>query len=326
MASIPQAVIWYVSRNLMPMQSRTPHRSLVSVCIVTWNCRGLILECLDSLFGQPQGAQFEVIVVDNASTDGTPEAVAESFPQAQLIRNTVNRGFAAANNQALRQARGEYLFLLNPDTVLPPEALGNLVAVAEAYPQAGAIGPRLLNPDGSLQYSCRRWPSVKAALFRNTLFGRLFPGEPWTKEYLMADWPHDEVREVDWISGAAMFLRRQAVEQVGLLDEAFFWGSEDVDYCRRLWRAGWKVIYSPHPAIVHRIGGSTDQAVVRTILRRHASWYRLYAKHFGRNPLRRWVVWSLIWCRALALTASWVARYLWAVARKTLGGAKGVQG
>lgn len=304
------------------MESQTPQPRLVSVCIVTWNCRSLVVECLESFFFQPQGTQFEVIVVDNASTDGTPEAVAEAFPQVKLIRNVENRGFAAANNQALREAHGDYLFLLNPDTVLPPDALGELVRVADAFPQAGAIGPRLLNPDGSLQYSCRRWPSVKAALFRNTLFGRLFPGEPWTKEYLMMDWAHDEVREVDWISGAAMFLRRQAVEQVGLLDEAFFWGSEDVDYCRRLRQAGWKVLYSPQPAIIHRIGGSTDQVVVRTIIRRHASWYRLYAKHFGHNPVRRWVVWALIWCRALALTISWVARYLWAVARKTLGAAK----
>jgi len=301
------------------MEPGTPQPRLVSVCVVTWNCRALVLECLGSLFGQPQGADFEVIVVDNASTDGTAEAITKAFEQVKLIANADNRGFAAANNQAMREARGEYLFLLNPDTILPAGALGELVRVAESFPQAGAIGPRLLNPDGSLQYSCRRWPSVKAAFFRNTLFGRLFPREHWTKDYLMADWPHDQVREVDWVSGAAMFLRRRAVEQVGLLDEAFFWGSEDVDYCRRLWLAGWKVIYSPEPAIVHRIGGSTDQAVVRTILRRHASWYRLYAKHFGRNPLRRWVVWVLIWCRALALTMSWVARYSWAVVRKALG-------
>lgn len=296
------------------------NRPAVSICIVTWNCRELVLECLRSLRSgsDPEQVPYEVIVVDNASTDGCPEAIRAEFPEVRIIANSENRGFAAANNQAILAARGKWLFLLNPDTVLPEAAIPQLVQMAEKYPDAGAIGPRLINPDGSLQYSCRRFPRPWAALFRNTLLSRIAPNDRWTREYLMLDWDHEDVREVDWVSGAAMLLRREAVEQVGLLDEGFFWGSEDVDYCKRLWDAGWKVIYTPRPAIVHRIGGSTDKAVVQTIFRRHASWRRLYSKHFSRGLLDRLVMGVLIWARALLLAGSWVARWAWVRIRNQL--------
>ncbi|MBC7289090.1 MAG: glycosyltransferase family 2 protein [Armatimonadetes bacterium] len=284
----------------------------LSVCIVTWNCREYVLECLRSISAEAEELAAEIIVVDNASTDSTPDAVAAQFPNVRLIVNPTNRGFAAANNQAIAVARGEFVLLLNPDTVAPPGALRELLQIARAHPEAGAIGPRLLNPDGSLQPSCRRFPSPWAAIFRNTLFGRLFPSNRWTREYLMQDWPHDQVREVDWVSGAAMLVRRQALAQVGLLDEAFFWGSEDVDYCKRLWDAGWKVLYTPTPAIVHRIGGSTDRAVLRTIWRRHASWHRLYCKHFAASRLACAAMGLLIWGRAALLALSWLIRWTWA--------------
>jgi hypothetical protein len=289
----------------------TPQTPPLTVCIVTWNCRDLALDCLHALLDEPQGADFDVVVVDNASDDGTAEAVRQRFPLVRLIANPSNRGFAAANNQGLLDGCSEFVFLLNPDALVPAGGLGELVRVAADNPDAGAVGPKLVNPDGSLQYSCRRFPRPWAALFRATVFGKLVANDPWTREYLMVDWPHDEVREVDWISGAAMLLRRRAIEEVGLLDERFFWGSEDVDYCKRLWDAGWKVMYTPRPAIIHRIGGSTDRAVVRTIYRRHASWYRLYSKHFSRGVLGRFLLGALIWLRALGLIASWLARYGW---------------
>ena len=290
-----------------------PEKGLpLSICIVTWNCRDLVLDCLRSIYEQAQEIGAEIIVVDNASSDGTVEAIAQHFPNVRIIANRVNRGFAAANNQAIAVARGELIFLLNPDTVVPPGALSKLIEVARGNPEAGGIGPRLLNPDGSLQPSCRRFPNPWAAIFRNTLLGRLFPSNRWTREYLMEEWPHDQVREVDWVSGAAMLIRRAAIEQIGALDEGYFWGSEDVDFCKRLWDAGWKVIYTPEPAIVHRIGGSTDQAVLRTIWRRHASWRRLYCKHFARSAVGCALMSALIWLRAGLLILSWSVRWLWA--------------
>jgi len=271
----------------------------------------LVLDCLASLQGGNDSVSYETIVVDNASGDGTVEAIRARFPAVTVVARDTNVGFAAGNNEAMRLARGECMFLLNPDTVLPEGALVELLEVADANPRAGAIGPKLLNPDGSLQYSCRRFPRPWAALFRNTLFGRLFPREHWTRDYVMADWDHDELRDVDWVSGAAVLLRRAAVAEVGGLDEGYFWGSEDVDYCRRLAKAGWRVLYTPRPAIVHVIGGSTDRAVLATIRRRHASWYRLYVKHFSRTPVDRAALWVLIWLRAGLLAASWLGRTLW---------------
>ncbi|MGD9519949.1 MAG: glycosyltransferase family 2 protein [Armatimonadota bacterium] len=294
------------------MAARGTGAPRLSVCIVTWNCRDLVLNCLRTLSEGRNEVSYEVLLVDNASRDGTVQAVRELHPEVTVVSNEANVGFAAANNQAIRLARGEYIFLLNPDTVLPERALDDLVRVADEHPRAGAVGPKLLNPDGTLQYSCRRFPKPWAALFRNTLFGRLFPHERWTREYLMADWDHNELREVDWVSGAALLLRREAVEQVGLLDERYFWGSEDVDYCRRLEKAGWQVLYTPTPAIVHIIGGSTDRAVLQTIQRRHASWYRLYSRHFSHCVLDRAVLWLLIWMRGTLLLASWVIQDLWA--------------
>jgi GT2 family glycosyltransferase len=282
----------------------------LTVCIVTWNVREDLLKCLASLQAAGDGVRVETIVVDNASSDGTAEAVREQFPHATLICNETNRGFAAANNQALAVARGEFLLLLNPDTVVPPGALVRLVESARQRPEAGIIGPKLLNPDGSLQHSCRRFPRPMAALFRHTVLGRLFPRNRWSADYVMADWAHNEAREVDWVSGAAMLIRRQLTEKVGLLDEGFYWGSEDVDYCYRAHQAGWKVLYVPEPAITHKIGASTNQVPIRTFLNFHRSLHRLYRKHFARNVFEAAVIDVGIAVRAALFIASWWARQI----------------
>ncbi len=277
----------------------------LSVCIVSWNVREDLLSCLRSLRGAEGDIRAEVIVVDNASTDGSVEAIRHRFPHVKLIRNNENRGFAAASNQGLAAAGGELLLLLNPDTVLPPGALVELHQAAAQDPGAGIIGPKLVNPDGSLQHSCRRFPTPMAALFRHTFLGRLFPRNRWSAEYVMADWDHTEPREVDWVSGACMLIRRNLYEAIGPLDEGFFWGSEDVDYCFRARRAGRQVLYTPRPAIVHRVGASTNRVPIRTLLRFHRSMHRLYCKHFARNWLEAAIIGAGIGARAVLLIASW---------------------
>jgi GT2 family glycosyltransferase len=278
----------------------------LSIIIVSWNVQADLRVCLDSLKANSD-TPHEVIVIDNASRDGTLEMLRTDFPAVHLIANANNRGFAAANNQGLAVATGEYLMLLNPDTIVPAGALATLLTFAREHPEAGAVGPRLLNSDGSLQHSCRRFPTVRAALFRHTLLGRLFPNAHWMREYLMCDWGHDEPREVDWVSGAALLINRRAFEQIGGLDESFYWGSEDVDYGFRLHRAGWKVLYTPQPAITHAIGRSTDQAIIATIIRTHRSMQRLYSKHLARNPITRALVTLGIWIRAgLMIVAVWI--------------------
>jgi GT2 family glycosyltransferase len=257
----------------------------ISLCIVSWNVRDDLTACLESVGAAARGCQAETIVVDNASSDGTVERLRECFPQLRLIVNADNRGFAAATNQAMAAARGDDLLLLNPDTVLPAGGLAELVACADAHPQAGIVAPRLANPDGSLQYSCRRFPSRSAALFRHTVLGRLFPNNRWSAEYTMAGWAHDALREVDWVSGACMLVRRALYARIGPLDEGFFWGSEDVDYCYRMHQAGYKVLYTPTPVIVHAIGASASQVPVRMIVHFHRGMHRLYRKHLSRNAL-----------------------------------------
>ena len=213
----------------------------LSVCIVSWNVRGDLQRCLESVREGAPGLECETFVVDNASEDGSAGMVAEQFPEVELVVNTENLGFAAANVQAMERARGRYVLLLNPDTLVPPGALMELVRRADAHPEAGVVGPKLVYGDGSLQYSCRRFPTVMAAVFRSTVLGSLLPLNRPTTCYLMSDWTHDEAREVDWVSGACMLIRREVIQQVQMLDTRFFWGSEDVDYCWPARKAGGKV-------------------------------------------------------------------------------------
>jgi GT2 family glycosyltransferase len=208
-------------------------------------------------------------------------------------------GFARGYNQAAAQARGRHLLLLNPDTVTRPGALRRLVEFLDAHPKAGAVGPRLLNSDGSLQYSCRRFPHPLAALFRNTPLGKLFPRNRYTRAYLMTDCDHSREAEVDWISGAAMAIRREAWEQVGGFDEGFFMYAEDMDWCRRARTAGWEIWYAPGAEIVHHIGRSSDQVPLKMVIQFHRSMARFYRKHYAPAwpaPLR-WVPGFGVWVR-----------------------------
>ena len=295
-----------------------PPQPDLSACIVSWNVAADLRTCLQSLGEQGHGVRVEVLVVDNASSDGTPAMVEAQFPTARLIANTTNRGFAAGTNQALAQGTGRYLLLLNPDTVCPPGALATLVGFADAHPRAGLVGPKLLNPDGTLQPSCRRFPTLGAAVFRHTMLGRLFPRARAAAAYVMSDFDHAGVREVDWVSGACLLVRREVYEQLGPLDEGFFWGSEDVDYCWRAHRAGWEVLYTPEPTITHAIGRSSSQAVARTIVRFHRSMYRLYAKHYARHPLQLPLIALGIGARCVLLLAARALAWLLAAAQGAL--------
>jgi len=272
---------------------------LLSICIVNWNTRDDLRQCLLSL---PCGAgelALEVFVVDNASTDGSAEMVSGEFPQVTLIRNADNRGFAHANNQALARCHGDYLLLLNSDTVTHQDALSALVAAMEAHPEVGISGAKLLNSDGSLQYSCRRFPTFIAGLLRNNPIGRLFPGNAQVQDYLMTEFDHAMPAKVDWVSGAALCIRRATMEQVGLLDEIYFMYCEDMDWCYRVRQAGWKVYYFPEAVITHHIGRSSDKAVSAMVRAHHRSMGIFYRKHYAPTTplLLRWAPPLGIWIR-----------------------------
>ncbi len=272
----------------------------IAVIVVNWNAREDLRRCLQSLAVEPQSqCSSEVWVVDNGSADGSAEMVRGKFPQARLIANPDNRGFSRANNQAIAASDSRFVFLLNSDATIHPGALDALVAFADAHPQAGVIGPQVRNPDGSLQFSCRRFPSLGAGFFRNTYLGRLFPRNRYARNYLMGDVDHTQPRPVDWVSGCAMLIRRDLIDANGALDERFFMYCEDVDICWRCWQSGREVWYAPDAVVTHAIGASSDKNAEPMIVEFHRSWYEFDRKqHPGFRPLRRTLVYAGLWARA----------------------------
>ena len=272
----------------------------IAVIIVNWNAREDLRRCLESLYAEPKPTvAYEVWVVDNASDDGSADMVAAEFPQVRLVVNADNAGFSKANNQAIAQTDSRYVFLLNSDAFLHPDALDRLVAYADAHPKAGIVGPRVLNPGGSLQFSCRRFPSLGAGFFRNTYLGRLFPHNKFSRDYLMVGFDHTHDSAVDWVSGCAMLIRRDLLEEIGALDERFYMYCEDVDLCQRAWEGGWEVVYAPEAVVTHAIGRSSDKNADRMIIEFHRSWYAYDRKRHPRaSLLRRAAVYSGLWLRA----------------------------
>ena len=274
----------------------------LSITICSWNTLEDLRACLQSLRDAKDEANFEVVVVDNASHDGSPDMVEKEFPEFRLLRQTVNLGFTGGHNLAIKERHGRDVALLNSDTAVHPGAIKSLVEFMAANPVYGIVGPKLLNPDGSLQFSCRRFPNPVAAAFRNTFLGRLFPNNKYTRDYLMTDLDRTNPTEVDWVSGAAMFIRKEVVDQIGVLDDSLFMYCEDVDLCKRAWLAKFKVVYYPQAVITHAIGTSTSQIANKMIVRFHRSMFRYYKKHTVKEstPLLRP---GLLIFAALALTA-----------------------
>ena len=258
----------------------------LSIVIVTYNAIDYVRHCLRSVFEHTQGLEFEVIVIDNASHDGTPDMVAAEFPQVRLLRQGQNAGFAAGVNRGVSESRGEAVTVLNPDTLLLDNALLTMYRHLKENPDIGLLGPRLLDEDGSVQLSCRRFPSFGTALFnRYSVLTRLLPRNRFSTSYLMSGWDHTQTREVDWLSGACWMVARRAFDQIGGLDERYFMYIEDVDFCQRAHRAGWKVVYFPQVSLVHHIGRSTDSLPNRTIVERHRSMWHYYKRYMRRSRL-----------------------------------------
>jgi GT2 family glycosyltransferase len=258
----------------------------LSITICSWNTQSDLRACLQSLREARDEARFEVIVVDNASRDGSPDMVEKEFPEFRLLRQTENLGFTGGHNLALKERSHRHAALLNSDTIVHPGAIKALVEHMAAHPEHGVVGPKLLNPDGSLQFSCRRFPNPVAAAFRSTWLGRLFPNHPSLRDYLMKDFTHDQTAEVDWLSGAAMFLRGELLDQIKGLDPTYFMYCEDEDLCWRAWEAGFKVVYLPEAVVTHAIGRSTDQVANKMIIRHHRSMFRFYTNRMlKRKPI-----------------------------------------
>ncbi|MBI2909954.1 MAG: glycosyltransferase family 2 protein [Chloroflexi bacterium] len=311
----------------------------VSVIIVNFNVHDLLGECLRSLFAS-EGVDFQVCVVDNCSADGSATMVKSEFPQVSLIERDVNGGYASANNIGLRWAGfGEdaccpereretvgpvghvgrvrpspsptpdprplapaYVLLLNPDTVLPPDGLRKMLDFMEARPEAGIAGPKLVRPDGSLDLACRRsFPSPEVSFYRMLGLSRRFPGSRRFARYNLTYLDPNQSCEVDSVVGAFMLVRREAIEQAGLLDESFFMYGEDLDWAFRIKEKGWKVVYCPEVTVVHHKGASSRQRSYRATVEFYRAMLIFYRKHYAKQTffLMGWLIVGAIYAKGM---------------------------
>jgi GT2 family glycosyltransferase len=254
----------------------------LSIIIVNWNASDLLERCLNSIFVTNSSICQEVIVVDNASSDGSQELLQVQYPQVKLVTNQENEGFARANNRGLRLAKGRYHLLLNSDAFVHPGTLENMVQFMDGNPEAGVAGCRLYYENGTLQPSCTGFPTLFTELWQVLWLDRLFPKSRIFGQYRMSYWNFDDVREVDSVMGAFMMLRPEAVVEVGLLDESYFMYSEEVDLCYRMKKAGWKVLFNPDASATHIWGGTSKRIPSRTsFLRLYQSRIMFFRKHYG---------------------------------------------
>jgi GT2 family glycosyltransferase len=259
--------------------------SNLSICIVSYQVRDLLRDCLHSIYESADSLSFEIIVVDNHSDDGTRDMLTSEFPDVRLLVNDQNIGYTRPNNQAMRISQGRYILLINPDTLVGPGMISELAGFFDAHPEVGIVGPKVLNRDGTLQKQCRRsearpWDSF--CYFSG--LSSLFPHDKRFAGYLMTYLDEDLTHEAEAVSGSCMMIRRQVIDQIGYQDEVFFAYQEDTDYCRRARLAGWKVIYNPKAQIIHFGGeGGSRIHLFRSIIEWHRSYYLYYRKHFAKD-------------------------------------------
>jgi GT2 family glycosyltransferase len=251
----------------------------VSIVIVNWNTKELLRNCLKSVEEQTGGIGYEIILVDNNSTDGSAEMVKREFENVILLENAENRGFAAANNQAVKIAKGRYILLLNSDTIVLDNAIEKTIIFADKHPCAAVTGCRVLNPDGTLQNTCFMFPSILNMLLSSTYLYKLFPKNRFFGREQMTWWKRNDVREVDVVTGCFMLVKHEAIEQAGLMDEQFFMYGEETDWCFRFKKNGWKIMFTPDGQIIHFGGQSTSQKKAEMMLQLRGSILLFIKKH-----------------------------------------------
>lgn len=251
----------------------------VSIIVVNWNTQDILRNCLKSIYEQGGEVALEVIVVDNASTDGSAEMVRKDFPQVILIENSENRGFAAANNQGIAITKGRYVLLLNSDTIILDNAIDKTLYFADAHPESAVVGCRVLNPDRTLQPTCFMFPSILNMLLSSTYLYKFFPKNKFFGREQMAWWDRSDIREVEVVTGCFMLIRQKAIQQVGTMDEQFFMYGEETDLCYRFRQAGWKVMFTPVCEIIHLGGQSSRQKRSKMILQLRGSILLFMKKH-----------------------------------------------
>lgn len=284
----------------------------LDVIIVNYNSTPQLLQCVRSLLSASEGTSLSIQVQDNASQKGDVSVVVKDFPEVLLTRNSRNLGFAKAVNRAMKNGNAPYVLILNPDTLVLPGLFSATLGYMENHPEVGVLGPRILDSDGVVQGSARSFPNLLTALFgRKSILSKIMPHNPITRENILtAQSDGMNPMEVDWVSGACMLVRRDAIDNVGLFDERFFMYWEDADWCRRMWRKGWKVIYFPEASMIHHVGVSSESNLFRSVLEFHRSIYRLFEKHAdGFNIyLKPLVFWGLLYRFFFVFLSQWARK------------------
>lgn len=256
----------------------------LSIIILNYKTRDLTLACLQSVFSSATSYIYEVILIDNASNDGIIPAATEQYPQVVCIANTDNVGFSRANNQGIRIAKGRYVLLLNSDTIVQPDTLEVMLHFMDENPTVGASGCKIVLPDGSLDKACKRgFPTPSASFYYAFGFSKLFPKIPRFNQYQLGYLSPDDEYPIDSLVGAFMLIRREAIEQVGMLDEEFFMYGEDIDWCYRIKEAGWVNYYYPHTQIVHHKGASSRRKPFKIIYEFHRAMILFHNKHYRKK-------------------------------------------
>jgi N-acetylglucosaminyl-diphospho-decaprenol L-rhamnosyltransferase len=274
----------------------------VSIVIVNWKTPELLADCLQSIRADVKSSGYEIWVVDNASGDGSVAMLEKDYPWVRLIANKVNVGFARACNQVIPFASAPYVLLLNPDTVVKPDAISLLADFLDANANCAAVGPQVLNPDGTLQLACRRsFPSPAAAFYRVTYLSKLFPKNPTFARYNLTNNDPTQQLDVDALSGSCMMVRKTVIDALGLLDEDIFMFGEDIDWCWRFKQNGWRVTYLPQSIVYHYHGASSRLRPVGATLNLHKGMEVFYRKHMAPKywaPFN-WAVYTAIWMRCI---------------------------
>jgi GT2 family glycosyltransferase len=272
----------------------------LSIIIICWNDLKMIQGCLDSIYQGTHATTFEVIVSDNGSTDGSVEFIRAHYPEVCVIENKANLRFAKANNVGIRASRGEYVLILNPDTIIHDGTLDKLVMFADEHPKAGAFGCKVLNPDGSYQESARPFPTLRGEWIAALYLRPLAYLSDWFISDTYTGWRGDTQRTVDWLSGCSLFVRRDALERISGFDDQFFYYYEDTDLCRRIWQAGYTILFTPKMSITHLGGQSTKRFPIAFQLDSEITKYRYFYKYFGKRGVRA--------CRRASLISLFIRR------------------
>jgi GT2 family glycosyltransferase len=251
----------------------------LSIIIVNWNTRNILRDCLESVYTQTKGISFETIVIDNASADGSAEMVKSSFADVILIENTENKGFAAANNQGIQIARGDYILLLNSDTIVLDNAIEKTLQFARKLKDAAAVGCKILNKDMTLQPNCFMFPSILNMLLSSLYLYKIFPKSRFFAREQMGFWDRNDIRQVDVVTGCFILVKKTVLDDIGLLDEDYFVYGEETDLCYRFVKRGYKNYFYPNAQIIHLGGASSSQIKPKMALQLRASILFFFRKH-----------------------------------------------